>query len=103
MMKIKVTHRFKRSFKKYRNKNYPINKIDDCIRAILNDDREFLKHHKSHHLTRQYYELHIDRHLDDNWLLVYSFNKAAEELCLVLVDVGNHDDLKRIVEYRFSI
>lgn len=80
-----------------------MNKIDDCIQAIIKDNHQFLNRHKHHHLTRQYYELHIDRQADDNWLLVYSFDKTIGELILVLVDLGSHDDLDKIVEYTFKV
>ncbi|GAA0868646.1 hypothetical protein GCM10008918_08900 [Lactobacillus kefiranofaciens subsp. kefiranofaciens] len=52
--------------------------------------KKFLKQHHAHKLTN-YYELHIEA----NWLLEYDFNKETGSLILILIDTGDHDDLKR--------
>lgn len=49
-----------------------------------------MKQHHAHKLTN-YYELHIK----ENWLLEYDFDKETGDLILILIDTGDHDDLKR--------
>ncbi|QGV04708.1 type II toxin-antitoxin system mRNA interferase toxin, RelE/StbE family [Lactobacillus acetotolerans] len=95
-MKIKPTKRFKRAYKYYYRKHYPVNKIDECVQAIYQNNIGFLKRHKDHKLFDEFRELHIDRQYNDNWLLIYSFDKESEEIVLVLVDTGTHNKLSRI-------
>ncbi|WP_308557573.1 type II toxin-antitoxin system mRNA interferase toxin, RelE/StbE family [uncultured Lactobacillus sp.] len=89
-MKIKTTPSFKRSIKKYKKKHYNLKLLDECVTAIVKNDLNKLKEHHAHKLTN-YYELHI---LGD-WLLEYDFEKETGDLILILIDTGNHDELKR--------
>lgn len=100
-MKIKLTHHFQRSYRRYARKHYPVARIDDCVEAIVKQDSVFLARHKNHHLIHQFYELHIDRQYNDDWLLIYAFDKDTQELTLVLVDTGSHDDLDRIIGFKY--
>ena len=89
-MKIKTTPSFKRSIKKYKKKHYNLKLLDECVTAIVKNDLNKLKENHAHKLTN-YYELHI---LGD-WLLEYDFEKETGDLILILIDTGNHDELKR--------
>lgn len=66
--------------------------VDDCVKAIIDHDTNFLKKH-SVGINR---EMHVDRHYNDNWLLYYRFDKKTQQLILVLVSLGTHNDLNRI-------
>lgn len=96
-MKINVTQHYYRSYKKYQKKHYPMNSVDNCVKAIISHDSEFLKKHKDHSVGVNR-EMHVDRHYNDNWLLYYRFNKKVRELTLILVALGTHDDLNRIAK-----
>lgn len=89
-MKIKYTSSYIRSVKKYKKKHYDMSLLDECVTAIVERNIEKLKQHHAHKLT-DYYELHIQ----DDWLLEYDFDKETGELVLILIDTGNHDDLKK--------
>lgn len=88
-MKIRYTPSFKRALKKYKKKHYPLDILDECVTAIIANDKKRLKLHHAHKLTN-YFELHITA----NWLLIYDFNKN-NELILILIDLGDHDDLNK--------
>lgn len=74
-----------------------MNKIIDCLKAIQENNQLFLKVHKDHKLFKNFRELHIDRQYNDDWLLIYSFDNKKKELILVLIDLGTHDNLNRLV------
>lgn len=78
---------YKRSLKK---KHYNLELLDECVTAIVTPNKKVLKQHHTHKLTN-YYELHIE----SNWLLEYGFDKKTGSLILILIDTGDHDDLKR--------
>lgn len=99
-MKIKYTPSFIRSSKKFKRKNYPIEKVKECVHAIVLNKTEFLKKHKDHSLTNGLREMHIDRQYNDDWLLFYRFNKNTQELELELIDIGSHDQMKRIIKFK---
>ena len=91
--KILYTAAYKRAIKKYKKKHYDMSLLDKAITAIVENDKSYLRRHKVHKLTN-YFELHIDSHNWD-WLLEYDFDEKTGELILILIDTGNHDDLKR--------
>lgn len=89
-MKIRTTPSFRKSLKRYKKKHYNLKWLDECVTAIVKNDKEFLKRHSAHKLTN-YFELHIQ----GDWLLEYDFDKKTGEIILILIDTGNHDDLKQ--------
>lgn len=89
-MKIKYTHNYIRSVKKYKKKHYDMSLLDECVTALVEQNKKKLKQHNAHKLTN-YYELHIK----GDWLLEYDFDKETGDLILILIDTGDHDDLKR--------
>lgn len=95
---IKTTPSFTRSYKRYKKKHFPMASINDCLQALINNDQGTLLKHKDHQLKgTEYRELHIDRQYNDDWLLVYKIDPSQEIIILMLVDMGSHDDLNRIV------
>ncbi len=96
--KIKTTPSFTKSYKKYQKKHFPMTRIDDCLQDLINNDLYALSKHKDHRLKgTEYRELHIDRQYNDDWLLVYKIYPSQELIILMLVDMGSHDDLNRII------
>lgn len=89
-MKIKFTPLYKKALKQLKKKHYDLSLLDECVTAIVTRDTKKLKQHKAHKLTN-YFELHIQ----GDWLLEYAFDHATGDLVLILIDTGNHDDLKR--------
>ena len=43
--------------------------------------------------------MHINRQFNDDWLLFYRIDKETQELILVLVALGTHDELDRLNDY----
>lgn len=64
--------------------------LDECVTALVENDIKKLKQHDAHKLT-DYYELHIK----GNWLLEYTYDRESGMLILILIDTGDHDNLKR--------
>lgn len=95
-MQIKITKHFQRSFKKYQRKHYQMDDVYKCVEAIARQDKLFLQRHKDHAIGSVYRELHINRQANDDWLLVYRFDEASNQLILILVELGNHKELNRI-------
>ena len=95
---INTTPRYFRSYKKYNKKHYPMDDVDACVEAILKNDKEFLKKHKDHSVGPNR-EMHINRQFNDDWLLFYRIDKETQELILVLVALGTHDELDRLNDY----
>ena len=99
-MEIKYTPLFIRSAKKYKCKNYPMDSIKACVKAIVTEDIAFLEKHKDHGLYKGVREMHIDRQFNDNWLLYYRFNQQTQVLELEIIDVGGHDKIRRIIGFK---
>lgn len=93
-MKVRTTSQYDRAEKRYSKKHYPIEKIADCVDAIIKQDINFLKKHKDYSIG-EVRELHIDRQYNDDWLLIYRINQG--ELELLIINMGNHNQLKRMV------
>lgn len=47
-MQVNPTKRYYRAYKRYERKHYPMDYVDDCVEAILTNDKEFLAKHKDH-------------------------------------------------------
>lgn len=93
-MRVRTTSQYDRSEKKYIKKHYPIEKIADCVDAIVNQDEKFLKRHKDHSIGNVR-EIHIDRQYNDDWLLIYRID--GKQLELLLINMGSHDQLNRMI------
>lgn len=72
--------------------------VDACVEAILKNDKKFLGSHKDHSVGPNR-EMQVDRQFNDDWLLVYRIDKETQELILVLVALGTHEELNRINDY----
>lgn len=100
-MKIKSTPSFKRELKQLAKKHYPINLLNDCLKAIANNDKPTLQKIKDHALTgkwKGYREFHPSRissnkNQYDGWIVIYKFEE--NQLILVLVATGNHSILNK--------
>lgn len=43
--------------------------------------------------------MHVNRQVNDDWLLIYRIDKETQELILVLVALGTHNELNRFNDY----
>ena len=93
-MQVNPTKRYYRAYKRYERKHYAMDYVDDCVEAILTNDKEFLAKHKDHPVGKNR-EMHVNRQYNDDWLLYYRIDKETHELILVLVALGTHDELDR--------
>lgn len=93
-MKIKTTKHYDRAERKYAKKRYPIEDLGDCVSAIIGNDKKFLIRHKDHSIG-PIREMHINRQYNDDWLWFY--RKDNNQLELLLIDLGNHTSINRIV------
>ena len=93
-MRVKTTKQYDRAEKGYAKKHYPIERIADCVDAIVSNDIDFLKKHKDHSIGSAR-EMHIDRQYNDDWLLIYRVDHGQLEL--LLINMGSNDQLNRMV------
>lgn len=81
---------FERDVKKLRKKHFDLVRLQDAVTALFEEDEPTLVRLRDHALKgswKGYRELHIDA----DWLLIYQIER--DELELVLVRSGSHDDL----------
>lgn len=91
-MIIKTTPQFDRSLKKYKHKHYDLTKLKIAVRAISYQDKQKLNELHDHQLVGSIYR---ELHVLSNWLLIYRIDQA-NNLVLILVNLGSHDDLSRM-------
>ena len=99
-LQIKATGQYVRSLKRLKKKHYPVELIEDCLRAILNKDHDTLIKIHDHPLVGQwrgYREFHPARigkasSQLDKWVVVYQID--SDELVLILIEAGNLNVLK---------
>ena len=85
---IERTPSFKRDWKQLKAKHVESRKLEDAVRAIMDNDTNTLRRQRDHKLTGQwngYRELHIQA----DWLLIY----RIEHTTLTLTRTGSHDQL----------
>lgn len=89
MTKLQFTSAFKRDYKRYKKKHYPMAKIDQAIRLIArNEISALFNHYRLHDLKGQwrgYKEIHID----GDTLIIY----LDREGNITLTRLGSHDQL----------
>ncbi|MDD5799278.1 MAG: type II toxin-antitoxin system YafQ family toxin [Coriobacteriales bacterium] len=81
---------FERDVKKLRKKHFDLARLQGAITALFEEDEPTLVRLHDHALKgnwKGYRELHINA----DWLLIYQIER--DELELVLVRSGSHDDL----------
>lgn len=90
-MRVKTTAKFERILKRYKKRHFSIQKLFDAVDCIVNRNGQVLKtKYRDYALTVKwsgYRELHIE----GDWLLIYIID--YDELILLLVDTGSHDNL----------
>lgn len=86
---------FKRDYKKYKRQHYPVNKILDVVDKIRSNNNDELVKHKPHKIfKRNCYVLHVDRSVDDNWLLMYKQENNSTKL----LGLGSHDEINQMAK-----
>lgn len=89
-VKIITTSSFKRNLKRFKKKHYDLSRLESIIHSLIANNTNDLKHHKDHALVGKYKGFR-ELHIEPDWLLVYRFENNNLEL--LLVDTGTHDDL----------
>ncbi|WP_260983189.1 type II toxin-antitoxin system YafQ family toxin [Lactobacillus johnsonii] len=101
-IRIYISPTYKKELKKLKRKNYPVELISICLKAILENDTSKLRKMKHHQLKgkwKGYNEFHPSRignfnnSTYDQWIVVYSLNH--NELILTLVTTGDHKILDK--------
>lgn len=92
-MRIETTNTFERNLKKLKKKHYDISKLKEVIELIVNQEKDKLANvYRDHQLKgnlKEFRELHIE----SDWLLIYKVEN--ENLTLLLITTGKHDDVFR--------
>ncbi|WP_429970311.1 type II toxin-antitoxin system YafQ family toxin [Fructilactobacillus sp. Tb1] len=89
-MKIEYTTQFKREYKKYHKKHYPVERIETAIDAIVNDNQLVLQRMKNHSLVGNWNGFN-ELHLQSNWLMIYRIDN--NRVILTLTRLGTHQSL----------
>ncbi|HJA27056.1 MAG TPA: type II toxin-antitoxin system YafQ family toxin [Candidatus Limosilactobacillus intestinigallinarum] len=95
-MIINRTPEFKRNYKRLKRKHYDMSKLKHVIELLIAGQTEELRRrHKDHQLSGKYRNLrslHVDRHYNDNWVLIYQIRGNEIDLhVLDLIRTGDHD------------
>ncbi|GHU56113.1 addiction module toxin, RelE/StbE family [Clostridia bacterium] len=92
MLKLVVTHKFKKGYKLCQKRHLDVSLIDNLIELLLNE-KPLPKEYNDHPLKGNYSgyrECHIGG-ARSNWLLIYKIKNDI--LTLTLAYIGTHSDL----------
>lgn len=97
MAKISYSPRFKRNYKKLMRKHYDMNKIDNVIRLLAEENFEILRKKFDDHELKGNLLGKNAVHIESNWILVYekSYQGEYHLLEVLLISTGNHDDYSK--------
>ena len=89
MYKIKLSGRFKKSYKKCIKRGLERSSLEYVIKLLVNGE-VLPKKYKNHQLSGNY-EGCMECHISPDWLLIWKYND--DELTLYRIDTGTHIDL----------
>ncbi len=89
---ILYTPHFYQDVKVVKKKHWDLNKIEQAVTALFNQDNQLLKSHYKDHQLQGNWSGFRELHLDSDWLLFYQIDAKAQTL--VLAFTGSHDMLK---------
>ena len=89
MYKLRLSGRFKKSYKKCMKRGYDKSLFEDVV-SILMRGEKLPEKYKNHPLHGDY-EGWNDCHILPDWILVWRYDN--DELVLCLLDTGTHSDL----------
>ncbi len=89
MLTLHPTSRFKKDLKRIKSRGYDINKLDEVIITLLNQE-ELPKTYLDHPLSGKYIGFR-ECHISPDWLLIYAVDN--DKLILIASRTGSHADL----------
>ena len=89
MLKIQYQSRFKKDYKKMKQRGYDESKLKEVISLLVNQ-QQLPEKHKDHQLIGNYAGCR-ECHIAPDWLLIYEVRE--DELILLLMSTGTHSDL----------
>lgn len=90
-MKIKQTPAFKRDFKRFKKKNFKMEKVKEVVALLVAGQTDILTTSYQDHALKGNWQGYRELHIAGDWLLIYKIEK--DEIVLVLTRMGTHDEL----------
>lgn len=90
-MRVETTAKFEKRLKKYKKKHFNLQKLFDAVDCIVDRNEKLLKTKYRDHALAGNWAGYRELHIEGDWLLVYKIDN--NELILLLVDTGSHDEL----------
>ena len=93
LYELKGTSKFKKQLKKVIKQGKDINKLISVLNILANGE-QLSEKYKDHALVNdKYYNNCRECHIEPDWLLIYKYNNANNELILFMIETGSHSDL----------
>ena len=89
MMRFLTTNRFEKDYKKILKQGKDLDKIDDVMDKLINEEK-LLEKHRDHMLTGNS-KGRRECHIEPDWLLIYKVDKNNE--IIIFERTGSHADL----------
>ncbi|KAA9238572.1 type II toxin-antitoxin system YafQ family toxin [Aerococcus tenax] len=89
MSKIRFTSAFKRDYKRYKKKHYPMTKINKVISLIASNEKDTLINQYRLHALKGEWLGYKELHVDGDTLIIYIDQKGI----VTLTRLGTHDQL----------
>ena len=90
MLKIRFNNRFKKDLARIISRGYDEELLWKAV-ALIQEQKPLPEKYKDHALKGKYKGMR-DRHILNDWVLIYSINN--DELILILSRTGTHSDLE---------
>lgn len=91
MLRFFTTNRFERDYKKMLKHGKDIDKLDEVMGKLVEEEKLLERHH-NHALTdSRNYKKRRECHIEPDWLLIYKIDK--EEETIIFERTGSHADL----------
>jgi len=88
-MRFFTTNRFEKEYKKMQKQGRDVNKLDDVMNKLLNEEK-LLSRHRDHLLLGGFKDRR-ECHVEPDWLLIYKIDRKNE--MIVFERTGSHADL----------
>ena len=88
-MRFLTTNRFEKEYKKMRKQGKDVNKLDDVMDKLINEET-LLESHRDHTLTGNFKDRR-ECHIGPDWLLIYKIDRKNE--IIIFERTGSHADL----------
>ncbi|MGG5318513.1 type II toxin-antitoxin system YafQ family toxin [Enterococcus sp. AZ072] len=92
-MEIRVAPPFERNYKALKKKHYDMNKIDEVLGLLIDQEINILRQKYKDHALKGNRKGLRELHIESDWLLVYRIDNDHLELWLLAT--GSHDQIFR--------